>query len=265
MSFTPLVPFSGYSGWAFLKRTMPAQEEVLQKSAEVVRDEDYFRANIGAINTAEELVSDRRLLSVALGAYGLEDDIDNRFFIKKVLEGGTLDSSSLANKLTDTQYLAFSKAFGFGDYSVPRNKLSDFADKTLDLYFTRQFENGVTAQDETLGTGLTAERELATLSARSISNDTMWYTVMGSDSLRSVFEGALGLPSSFSSLDIDVQLSTFKEKANKVFGSEEVSQFTDPDKMESLVRKYILRTEALASFSSTSSASIALTLLQGGG
>lgn len=265
MSFAPLVPFSGFSGWAFLKRTMPAQEEVLQKSAEFVRDEDYFRANIGAVNTAEELVSDRRLLSVALGAYGLESDIDNRFFIKKVLEGGSLDSSSLANKLTDKQYLAFSKAFGFGDYSVPRNKISDFADKTLDLYLTRQFENGVSAQDETLGTGLTAERELAILSARSISNDTMWYTVMGSDSLRSVFEGALGLPSSFSSLDIDVQLSTLKEKANKVFGSEKISQFSDTDKMDSLVRKYILRTEALASFSSTSSASIALTLLRGAG
>jgi hypothetical protein len=265
MSFTPIVPFSGYSGWAFLKRTMPAQQEAFQKSAELVRDEDYFRANIGSINSAEELVSDRRLLSVALGAYGLDDDIDNRFFIKKVLEEGSIDSTSLANKLSDKQYLAFSKAFGFGDYSVPRNKLSDFADKTLESYRTRQFETAVGDQDENLRLGLNAERELATLSARSISNDAKWYTVMGSEPLRSVFEGALGLPSSFSSLDIDVQLSTFKEKANKVFGSDEVSQFSDPDKIEGLVRKFLLRAEALASFSSTSPASIALSLLQNAG
>jgi hypothetical protein len=262
MSFTPIVPFSGYSGWAFLKRTMPAQEVAFQKSGELVRDEDYFGANIGSINTAEELVSDRRLLKVALGAYGLDEDIGNRFFIKKVLEGGSLESTSLANKLSDKQYLAFSKAFGFGDYPIPRNKLSDFADKTLDAYRTRQFETAVGDQDDNLRLGLNAERELTTLSARSISNDAKWYTVMGSEPLRSVFEGALGLPRRFSSLDIDVQLSTFKEKANKVFGSDEISQFKDPDKIESLVRKFLLRTEALASFSATSSASIALTLLQ---
>lgn len=42
-------------------------------------DEAYFRAKIGSVKTAEQLVSDRRLLKVALGAFGLEADINNRF------------------------------------------------------------------------------------------------------------------------------------------------------------------------------------------
>lgn len=262
MSFSPIVPFSGYSGWTFLKRTMAEQKEAFVATPSLARDEDYFRAKIGSVKTAEDLVSDRRLLSVALGAYGLDDDINNTFFIKKVLEDGTLSSDALANKLADKQYLALSSGFGFGDYSIPRTQLSDFADKTLAAYRTRQFEAAVGEQNDDMRLAMNAERELGTLAGKSSSNDTKWFTIMGSAPLREVFEKALGLPSSFASLDLDQQLSTLKSKTEKAFGSNEVAQFTDPDKMEDLVRKFLIRSEALASFSSTSSASIALTLLQ---
>ncbi len=263
MSFSPIVPFSGYSGWAFLKRTMPAQTEAFQASPSLARDEDYFRAKIGSVKTAEDLVSDRRLLKVALGAYGLDADINNRYFVKKVLEGGTLDSSALSNRLADKQYRAFSAGFGFGDYSVPNTQLSDFADKTLEAYRARQFEAAVGEQDDNMRLGLNAERELAKLAARGVSDDTKWFSIMGSEPLRRVFEGALGLPSKFSSLDLDQQLSTFKEKASKAFGSSEISQFSDPDKLDALIRRFLIRSEAMASFSATSPGSIALTLLQG--
>nr|WP_022702340.1 DUF1217 domain-containing protein [Pseudorhodobacter ferrugineus] len=262
MSFSPIVPFSGYSGWAFLKRTMPAQKEAFQAAPTLARDEDYFRAKIGSVKTAEALVSDRRLLTVALGAYGLEADIDNRYFIKKVLEEGTLDSGALANRLADKQYRAFSSGFGFGDYAIPSTQLSDFADKTLEAYRARQFEAAVGEKDENMRLALNAERELKTLSARDVSNDTKWFTIMGSGPLRKVFEGALGLPSRFSSIDLDQQLATLKDKASQSFGSAEVSQFSDLKKVDELVRKFLVRSEALASFSATSPGAIALTLLQ---
>ena len=80
---------------------------------------------------------------MALTAYGLEGDINNKAFIRKVLEDGTLKEGALANRLADKQYQKLSAAFGFGDFPVPRSKLSDFADKTLALYRTRQFETAV--------------------------------------------------------------------------------------------------------------------------
>ncbi len=82
MSFTPVVPVGGYAGWTFLARTREAQKQAFVASASQQRDEAYFRAKIGGISTAEELVADRRLLSVVLGAFGLEADIDNRYFIR---------------------------------------------------------------------------------------------------------------------------------------------------------------------------------------
>ncbi len=116
MTFQPVIPFGGFAGWAFLKRTLPAQQAALQATPANQRDEEYFRANIGKIKSADELISDRRLLQVALTAYGLEGDINNKAFIRKVLSDGTLSENALSNRLADKQYQKLSAAFGFGDF-----------------------------------------------------------------------------------------------------------------------------------------------------
>ena len=262
MRFTPVVPFSGYAGWRFLGRTREAQETAFAASPEVQRSEAYFRERIGSITTAEDLVADRRLLQVALDAFGLGDDIDNRFFIRKVLEDGTLSADALANKLSDKRYLAFSKAFGFGDYATPRTVLSDFPDTILAQYEVQKFEQAVGEQNEDMRLAMNAERELAGLSGRAISDDAKWFTVMGSAPLRTVFQTALGLPSGFVALDLDQQLATLRERSEAVFGGSEVARFSDPDKVETLVRLYLVRSEVAANASVYSAQATALTLLQ---
>jgi hypothetical protein len=42
MTFSPIVPFGGYSGWAFLKRTQTSQKAAFDTTATVKRDEEYF-------------------------------------------------------------------------------------------------------------------------------------------------------------------------------------------------------------------------------
>ncbi len=264
MSYTPVVPLSGYAGWTFLNRTIEKQQAAFVASADIQRNEDYFREKIGSIRTPEELVSDRRLLSVALGAFGLDDDIDNKYFIRKVLEEGTLDTDSLANKLADKTYLEFSKAFGFGDYSTPRTVLSDFADEILGRYETLQFERAVGDADETMRLALTVQRELPELAAKETSESTKWYTIIGSTTLSEAFRTALGLPSSVGALDVDQQVGVYQRKAEQVFGSSDPAQFTDADTLDKLVKTYLLRSQ-LTDTSSVSSGSAALQLLQGGG
>lgn len=263
MSFQPVVPLSGYAGWAFLKRTMATQQAALQSTEAVKRDEAYFRANIGKVNSAEELIADRRLLSVALTAFGLEDDINNKAFIRKILEDGTLANDSLANRLANKQYQKLSAAFGFGDTLVPLNKLSGFADKILPQYNTQKFEAAVGEQNNEYRVALNAEREIAALAKKTGSEDTKWYTVLGTAPLREAFQTALGLPSSFAAIDLDKQLDMIKAKAKSVFGSDTISQFADSSKMEKLVRTYIVRAEIGAVNTGASSGSVALRLLSG--
>jgi hypothetical protein len=265
MSYTPAIPLGGYAGWAFLTRTRAAQMEAFVASPTLQRDEAYFRDRIGGISTAEDLVADRRLLSVALGAFGLESDIANKYFIRKVLEDGTLDPDALANKLADKRYLEFSKAFGFGDYTTPRTKLSDFADTILEGYRTRSFEAAVGEQSDQMRLALNAQRELATLAGRSLTDDARWFSVMGSAPLREVFQTALGLPSAFAAIDLDQQLATFRDRAESVLGSSEISMFSDPGKIEELIRVFVVRAEAQSNSTVYSAQSTALTLLQSAG
>lgn len=261
MSFVPAIPLSGYAGWMFLNRTLPSQTNALTSTAQFKRDEDYFRANIGKIDTAEQLVKDRRLLGVALGAFGLENDINNKFFIQKVLQDGTLKPDALANRLADKQYQKLSNAFGFGNFSTPRSKLSDFADKILSQYRARQFEGAVGTQNNSYRLALNLQRELPEIAKGTGSEDAKWFTVMGNTPLRTVFQTAFGLPTSTATLDLDQQLSIFKSRARSQFGNETVSQFADPAAMDKLLKRYLLRSE-VESFSQSSGSSTALSLMQ---
>ena len=265
MTFTPALPLPGYAGWAFLKRTMAAQTSALQSSPQNQRDEAYFRDKIGKIDTAADLVKDRRLLGVALGAFGLENDLNNRFFVQKVLEGGTLTTGSLASRLADKQYQKLSAAFGFGDFAVPRSKSSGFADKILAQYRTRRFESVVGQQNGDYRLALNAERELATLAARDVSTDTKWFTVLGSAPLRKVFEATLRLPASVGAIDVDKQLQFFKARAEAQFGSSDLAQFKDPGKLDGLIRSFLLASETGEAGQSQTSGSAALQLLQASG
>lgn len=261
MSFQPVLPLSGYAGWSFLKRTQGKQQAAQQASPVAQREAEYFRKTIGKIQTAKDLVADRRLLSVALTAFGLEQDINYKAFLQKVLQDGTLSDDALANKLSDKRYLAFSKAFGFGDFETPRSQMSDFADKILGLYNRQSFESAVGEQNNTFRLALNAEHALTDLAKGGGSENAKWFSILGNEPLRRVMQGALGLPDSFALIDIDKQLATLKSRARTVLGVESVSQFAEPAVMEKLVRTYIVRAEMGGNARPSSAASIALQIL----
>ncbi len=262
MTFQPIIPASGLVGWNFLQRTIDSQSNTFNKSPEVVRDTDYFKEHIGNIDTAADLVSDRRLLRVALGAFGLQDDIDNKYFIQKMLEDGILKEDGLANRLSDPRYKDLVGAFGFGDFSTPRSKLSTFGDEIVSAYRERSFEVAVGDQDDTMRLALNAEREVLDLAEDNISNSAKWFAIMGSGPLREVFETALALPASFGQIDIDKQHEVFQERAENIFGTSDISDFAQEEMRETLVQRYFLMSQ-ISSFQAASPASIALTLLGG--
>ena len=263
MSFAVTLPLSGYAGWKLLKRTQSQQQALLAQNPAQQRDEAYFRQKIATIKTAEDLVADRRLLRVALGAFGLSGDLNNKFFIRKVLESDTLDSTSLASKLADKRYKEMADAFGFGTFAVPSTQISTFADKILTKFKQQEFESAVGEVDGSMRIALYAERNLPDLAAKSQTDRTKWYTVIGSEPLRNLFQTTFNLPSSFGTLDIDQQVATLEKKAKTMFGSSSLSQFTDPAAMDKLIRNYAIRAEvANGTGSATAKGAAALQILQ---
>ena len=259
--FQPIVPDSGLVGWRFLQRTYDAQFEVFSQSSVIQRDADYFREKIGDVTTAQELVSDRRLLTVALGAYGLEDDIDNRFFIQKVLEEGTTADDALSVRLADTRYREFSSAFGLGPGEASQVGTAGFGDQMVDRYQANSFEIAAGAQNDSMRVALYAQRELGEIATMEGSADTKWFTVMGDPPLRQLFERALNLPTSIGQIDIDQQLDIFKDRAKSIFGTDDPAQFADEDIREDAITRFVLRNQVDNLGGGLSSGDIALSLL----
>lgn len=259
MSFAPVLPASGITGWAFLNRTLSAQKAAFEKDGALQGDMAYFRENIGKVKTADQLMGDRRLLRVALEAHGLRDDLPNRAFIQKVLESSSFSAGTLTNRLADKRYQAFSQTFGFGDFATPNTQRSDFADKILSAFRERRFEEAVGSQDENLRLAMNAQRELGVIAARPGTENGRWYSALASPPLRQVLQTAFGLPSSFLSIDIDRQLTILKSKAQSLLGQSDLAAVSDPRNMDKLIRQYLFRSDAATS----SPTSPALTLLQG--
>lgn len=261
MSFQPVLPFTGYTGWRFLDRTLESQQAAFAQSQPVMRATDYFRENIAKVFTAEDLVSDRRLLSVALGAFGLDEDINNKAFIRRILEDGTTSDDALSNRLADKRYQEFSRAFGFGDSPVPRTVLSSFSDRIIAKYENRQFERAVGEKDNDLRLALNVKQGLTDILNATESVNAQWFSIIGNVPLRNVFQTAMGLPTGLASIDLDQQLGVFKARAKSLFGSDGLAEISKPDQQEKLIRLFLLRAEA-ANISAASGASTALTLLQ---
>lgn len=266
MSFAPVIPFRGLAGLAFLQRTRDAQQQTLVATPRIARSTDAFAQRIAKIPDAAALVKDRQLLEVALGAFGLDADINNRFLIEKILSSDTTDPSSLAMRFTDKRYLALSKAFGFGAAGGPRVVDPGFADRIVGAYRDRQFEIAVgdAAPDMRLALGF--QRDLGEIAGRrGLSNDGAWFSVMATPPLRRVFETALGLPASFGTLDLDRQLADLKDRAQRIFGTSDIGRLAAPAKTEEITRGFLIRAQiAEGAATINSGAATALMLLRAG-
>ena len=193
MSFQPVLPLRGFQGWQFLKANLETQQARFAEAPAQGRDREYFREKIGSITSAEDLVKDYRLLRVALGAFGLSDDLPNRAFMEKVLADGVDSDDALSNRLADKRYRAFSEAFGFGGTLPPRTQAPGFADRILSRFDVQAFEVAVGEQDADLRLALTATREVPEIAAADTTDSIAWLSVLGNPPLRKVFETAFAL------------------------------------------------------------------------
>lgn len=261
MTYQPVIPMGGYTGWRFLQRTLDTQKTAFESSAQIKRETEYFTARIGSVRTASDLVSDRRLLKVALGAFGLGDDINNKFFIEKILSEGTADDKSLANRFADKRYAQMSKAFGFDSAIGPKTQFALFAKDIVSKYVDKEFGQAVGVADPDLRIALNLKNGLDEIAAKGGTDRAQWFSVMGNPPLRKVFDVAFGFPDSFAALDIDKQFEQFQRRAKSTMGTDSLAEIAKPEAREKLIRLYLIRSEAQSFSAGLNSAQVALTLL----
>jgi len=263
MPFTPVIPASGLAGWNFLKSSLPLQTEIFNRSPDIQRDIDYFTDNIGSINTLDDFISDRRLLRVSLGAFGLDEEINKGALVRKVLEEGTEDRGAFAVRLNNTNYLNYANVFKFD--SEGKFQPSDgFVQNVVSQYRERQFEVELDNVDPNLRLASNFERDIVNIAETASTARAGWFRVLGSAPLREVVESVFNLPSSFSQLNIDKQVEILQDRSLQRFGSRGVDVFSDNANVEKSIQRFFLQKQIESGPSASARGATALTLLSGG-
>lgn len=259
MAFTPVIPNGGLAGWSFLQRTLDRQEDIFSKSPDIKRDIEYFKNNIQNVETLDDFMQDRKILKVALGAFGLGEEISKGAFVRKVLDEGVTDQRSFARRLNNPDYIDMAKTFNFegGQLSLSETDIN----RITAQYERQNFEIEVGNVDDSMRLALNFQREIQDLAGAGLSENAGWFRLLGSVPMRTVIEGAFNLPTEFAALDIDKQKEILSDKAQSKFGGKSVDVFTDPDAVDRVINDFLLRKQIEAGPSTSTPGFAALSIL----
>jgi hypothetical protein len=258
MTFQPTLPIGGLAGWSLLMRTKARQESAFAASAPQVTEISRFESRFPKLETVKDLVQDRSSLRVVLGAFGLQDDLQNRAFIQRVIEGGTDGRSALANRLADKRYAALATAMAHLAPGGRGKAPPDLMNRLIADYRDRSFEIAVGAQNQSFRLAMTAERDLPALLDTFQTDQARWFGVLGNPPLRKVMETALGLPREFGALPVDQQVPRLQAATQARFNVTTVEDLAKPEIIARVVQRFLIMSDLQAA---TTRFSPALTLL----
>ena len=127
---------SGLGAWQALNRNLDKRMELFAKEPAIAREIANFKAKIGNVQTADQLVGDQRLYEFALTAYELEGQENAHGLMKRVLSEDLSDSGAAANRMVDVRYRTMAKDFGFAGGSSDDGKIN----KMVTSYLRSVFE-----------------------------------------------------------------------------------------------------------------------------
>jgi hypothetical protein len=184
----------------------------------------YYAANIGSVTSVSGLVNNYRLLSYALTAYGLGDQVNNKALVTKVLEGGTTSSKALANTLSNPNWAKFAKAFSYltSSTSATSATISAATSTTESNYVEQQLEAQEGKQDVGVQLALYFQRVAPTISSS--------YNVLGDENLLEAFQTIFGVTlNTYGSVDTNAAI------VSKLMP---MSDLTNPTKLKSLTERF---------------------------
>lgn len=210
-----------------------AQFEKLPQVKTAIAD---FQAKAPNIKTPDDLLKDRRSLQFVLSAFQLEDQIDSRAIIKKILTEDPASNNALANLLQDPRYKAMAKAMQpLQDGKKPFGN-AEFMKTIITGYKNNEFEKYEGEQTPGL-------RE-AMFFKRNIGSVTSGLQVLGNKTLTEVVRVAIGMPKEMALLDA-------KKQAQIIEKAVDVSKFKDPAFVDRFIDRYLANNDRQTSSGSS--------------
>lgn len=212
-----------------IARNLDRSIGTISQRPDIKREADYFLANIRSVTSVEDFLKDDRLYRFAMTAFGLQDMVYAKAFMRKVLSEGIDGEKSFALQLADTRFRDFAETFNFARYGSTATAFDRAQQGTVDRFIRIQLEQDAGQKDEGVRLALYFQRKVA--SAASI------YGLMGDPALYKVVQTALGLPAAYSAVDIDKQAAFISSKID-------LADFQDPAKLDTFIVRFAAQWQA---------------------
>ncbi|PZO81786.1 MAG: hypothetical protein DI629_02780 [Mesorhizobium amorphae] len=207
-----------------------------------------YREGVAEITSIDGLLADNAVYSYAMRAFGLEDEIGDKDFMRSVLEGGISDPDSVANRTTDKRFLQFAAAFDFARHGEKTTTWRPAVEGAQENYVRQTLEEDAGAQNEGVRLALYFERNAGSINS--------FYSVLADKALAQVVRTVLSLPDSYAALDIERQHDFFASKLD-------VADFKDTDALGSFLKRFTALWEVQNGTAASSNASPAALFSQG--
>jgi hypothetical protein len=196
---------------AAIELTTQAYAEAMGTSAsaeaQVETETEYYEATINELTSLEAFLDDDRIVEYVITAYGLDEDTSTDT-LRAVLKSDTTDEYSTASKLGEN-YKELANAFNFTiNGTIAREpsaaQTSKVALSTVDLYNHQMMEINAGTENEGVRLALYFQRKASGISGA--------YDILADKALREVVRVGLGLPTSFSESELEVQARVLENK-----------------------------------------------------
>ena len=211
------------SAYLAVSQNLPRYQAMTAAEPAVKTATAYYEANIGSVTSIQDFVGNYRLLSYALDAYGLGDQINATALITKVLEGGVSNPNSLANTLSNSAWKAFATAFNFVGDGASSAASPNAVQTTTSDYVEQQLESDQGAQNVGV--------ELALYFQRVAPTVTSEYGILADPNLLEVAQTIFGLSPATSAENINTQAQTLSQLMP-------ISDLQDPAKLKQLTERF---------------------------
>lgn len=232
-------------------RFLDANEKKTAKEAATKKAEVY-QERIQSIDTVKELLADREVLDVVIGAYGLDPKNVTDDFLKQAFASDLSYPKSFVNQQADGRWAELVASFNFdAKGNLTRETMGTIQQRgetleTVNKYLRQTLEESEGASNEAVRLALYFQRAAPTV--------TDAYGLIADDALMAVFRTTFGFSDEFSNMDVDQQARVIKDNLD-------LADLQDPKKLERFLQRYTAMYDTQNSVLDSSAA----TILSGGG
>ena len=194
-----------------------------QAEPPVARETEYYLKTIGGIRGIDDFISDTRVFNYAMRAFGLDDMVHAKAFMRKVLTEGIEDEAAFARRLADDRFLTFALTFDFAARGVETTATNAAQQRVVDRYVRQVIEISAGEDNEGVRLALYFQREAPKVASA--------YSLLADPALWQVVTTLFGFPPEMAAADIDKQ-------AAAVLARLDLADLKDPAKLDGLISRF---------------------------